>query len=328
MLSGGGGGGSLHRVRGHDTDLSGLAAVARAQHGLVTRRQILHAGLTGHRIGRLVELGHLEPMHTGVYRMAGTPGSGCQLLLGACLAAGDRSVISHRAAAWLWDLVGGRLEVVELTVPSNCNPRLPGTVVHRAPVTGRRPASTVRGIPVTDPLWTLAELGAVADGNTLEQAVDAAIARRLLTVGALRAELNRRGGRGHRGVGPLRAILDRRDPVGSMAPSVLESRMQRVLRHLERLGAPKPVREMVIGRRFRLDFAYPRARLGIEVDGWAGHSTFDAFQGDRARQNTLVIADWRILRYTWTDISRDREHVVTEIARALGLKPPPALHRS
>ncbi|MGI8814055.1 MAG: endonuclease domain-containing protein [Pseudonocardia sp.] len=49
--------------------------------------------------------------------------------------------------------------------------------------------------------------------------------------------------------------------------------------------------------RYRVDFAFPVARLVVEVDGWAWHSDAARFRSDRARQNALVLAGWAVLRF-------------------------------
>src|SRR5215212_10751833 len=43
------------------------AEIARRQHGVVARRQLLGTGVTGSAIDRLVRSGWLHPLHRGVY---------------------------------------------------------------------------------------------------------------------------------------------------------------------------------------------------------------------------------------------------------------------
>lgn len=59
------------------------------------------------------------------------------------------------------------------------------------------------------------------------------------------------------------------------------------------------------GTRYRLDYAWPPARLAVEVDGYASHAGLEAFGYDRERQNALVLAGWTVLRFTWAHV-RDR----------------------
>ena len=49
----------------------------------------------------------------------------------------------------------------------------------------------------------------------------------------------------------------------------------------------------------RVDAALAELRLAIEVDGFEHHSSPDAFQRDRTRQNRLVALGWTVLRFTW-----------------------------
>ena len=55
-------------------------------------------------------------------------------------------------------------------------------------------------------------------------------------------------------------------------------------------------------RRFRADFAWPQARLLVEVDGggWmtGRHHRGPGYRGDRVRDALAMIADWRVLRVT------------------------------
>jgi len=68
---------------------------------------------------------------------------------------------------------------------------------------------------------------------------------------------------------------------------------------------------------YQLDVAFPEQRLAIEVDGWAWHVEVDRFRADRQRQNALVNAGWRVLRFTWHDLNARPEAVVSGIRAAL-----------
>lgn len=71
------------------------------------------------------------------------------------------------------------------------------------------------------------------------------------------------------------------------------------------------------GRQYRIDIAFPEAGLAIEVDGRAFHTDARAFQRDRTRQNDLVAAGWRVLRFTWEDIVRRPDQTLASIAAHL-----------
>lgn len=103
------------------------------------------------------------------------------------------------------------------------------------------------------------------------------------------------------------------------SPSVLLTRMSRLLRR-HRLPQPEAEYE-VLGGRYRVDFAWPEARLAVEVDGYATHSSVHAFQENRARQNDLVAAGWTVLRFTWADV-RGRHGWVAALSDALAASRP------
>ena len=65
------------------------------------------------------------------------------------------------------------------------------------------------------------------------------------------------------------------------------------------------------------DVLFDSARLVVEVDGYAAHSSRDAFQRDRTRQNQLVGANYQVLRFTWGDLTTRATIVVDEIRAAL-----------
>src|ERR1051326_2205207 len=88
--------------------------VAAQQHGLVSRSQLLAAGLLEGAIWRRLVRHELEQVLPGVYRVPGSPATWLQSLMGVCLWAGNGASASHRAAAALWDIDGfpeGPLEV-------------------------------------------------------------------------------------------------------------------------------------------------------------------------------------------------------------------------
>ena len=70
----------------------------------------------------------------------------------------------------------------------------------------------------------------------------------------------------------------------------------------------------VPGRRFRIDFAFPAEKVGIEFDGYRHHGfSYAGFHGGAARQNILVGHHWWILRYTLKDVRDHLDDVVAQV---------------
>lgn len=82
--------------------------------------------------------------------------------------------------------------------------------------------------------------------------------------------------------------------------------------------AQREMTDVVSGRRYRLDIGFREERLAIEVDGFAHHGKYVAdFRRDRQRQNELVIAGWRVLRFSAGEIRKEVEACLATISRAL-----------
>lgn len=69
---------------------------------------------------------------------------------------------------------------------------------------------------------------------------------------------------------------------------------------------------------YRLDFAIPHRRIGIEIDGLAFHNGQESFMRDRRRQRQLELQGWRIIRFAAKEILEDAVGCVAEAARLAG----------
>lgn len=60
-------------------------------------------------------------------------------------------------------------------------------------------------------------------------------------------------------------------------------------------------------RLWRLDFAFPSVKLGIEIDGRGRHQTVAGVRADCEKMNEAVRLGWRVLRFPATDKGRALE---------------------
>lgn len=292
-----------------------LVRLAAAQHGLVTRAEAMNAGLTRIGIRERLGSGRLRALHPGVYVVGGAPDTWHQRMLGACLAAGGLAVASHRSAARLWVLLGED-DLVELSVLRPKGPRPAGALWHRSRDLVPTHTTVREGVPVTNPMRTLVDLGAVVRPWVVEDALDRGLSSRLVRMPAVEWLLHDVARPGRRGCGVLRKVLDER-ALGAAAPDgLLEPRMARLLRGH---GLPPAVFQHVIpATGARVDFAYPDGCLAIEVDGYETHGSPRAMTADRERQNRLVLAGWTVIRFTWTQVVRQPAKVAADVRSALG----------
>ncbi|MFZ6002762.1 MAG: DUF559 domain-containing protein [Actinomycetota bacterium] len=297
------------------TDISGVIdQVAQKQHGVVTTQQALKALGPG-RKSRWVSDGRLISVQPGVFRVAGAPQTWHQSILAASLAADG--VVSHRSAAELWGLVQPTGYIDVAVLPSRQPKLRPPAILHRIADLHPELAIERQGMRVTDPVRTVIDLGLVLPRWSVRDALSRGLTTRLLRIDDVARLRDALGRRGRDGTGVMRRVLEERLLTAGTEESLLEARFVDLVRRHE-LPLPAFQYEVWHAGRFmaRVDAAYPDLLLAIEVDGFSAHSSPDAFQRDRTRQNRLVALGWTVLRFTWTDVVQDPSSVATTIRQA------------
>src|SRR6185312_2211215 len=200
-----------------------------------------------------------------------------------------------------------RVAGIEITRLAVHPVRLGGVKVHRRP--GLEPGWSVlhEGIPVTSPAQTLIDLASRHDQVTVERFVNEADRLRLIRTDDLRKALDAH--RGERGVGRLRAILDRR------TFRYTRSELERAFIPLARTaGLPLP-RTSVYVDGHEVDFHFPTLNLVVETDGGTYHRTPAQQTKDRERDQDHFAAGVAQLRFTHAQIKFDPDRV-TRILRS------------
>ena len=293
--------------------------LAAHQYGLIGRTQLLELGIGDHSIEHKLASGAFSTVRPKVYRISGTPWSWHQDVMAACLWGGAGTAASHESAARLWELPGFDQARVEVT--SSRALRGDDLVAHRAQLLDEE-LVTIAGIPVTSALRTLMDLGAVTDQKHVNDAVDDALRRRLVTLAELEHAVTRCG-RGKRGSRCFRAAVANSDTRVLATESVFEARLLRILKTG---GLPLPVPQFVIKEdgRFvaRVDFAYPAAKVIIEAESYRWHSSPSALRRNTERFNRLQALGWTVIRVTWADLKNAR-HLVARVRKLV----TPSLYR-
>lgn len=291
-----------------------IAYLADKQYGVFSRAQAMDVGLNRHQIEYRTATGAFIIVDHGVYRVAGTPPSWQQRLMAACLA--GAAVVSHRSAGQLWDFPEMVPDLVEVTALRHRRRRPADVTWHESFHLSERDVTEIAGLPVTRPTRTFLDLGVVLSPDSLELVLNDCIRRKLLSVEAIWRRLERFGRRP--GAATVRVVLDRHVPDRRPPESVLETRFVQLLRKAE---LPEPIPQLAIslgdGATARVDFAYPRYRVAFELDGAAYHSGELAERRDRQRENRLGAMGWRVLRFTWDDVTRRYEYVVQTVAACI-----------
>ena len=275
---------------------------ARSHGGIIQFQQLRDLGVAGRRLSRVLATGQLVRLGPGVYGLPHPADPWLQQLRATQVQAGPGAVIWRRSASRLWGLDGlDRSEAIEVAVGPGGRRGDP-----RVSRLRRKLEVTVeRGLAVTTVGRTLLDLGPAVGPDVLEWALEDGLRRQAVDLTFLRrlAAQNPRCG------GVLRAVLARRPAGAPPTESEAETRFVQLVR---RAGLPDPARQFPViarGRPARLDFAWPRRALAAEVDGARFHGD-DALGRDLRRQNSLILAGWCILRFTWWDVSRYGDQVI------------------
>jgi very-short-patch-repair endonuclease len=309
-------------IRGSSPDNESLdaavGALASGQFSVFSRAQAVELGATARQIQHRVARGRWDSPMPTVFRIAGAGTSSRQAAMAAALWAGEGAVISHAAAGVLWQIEGIRARKVELWVPSPRNPRSELVTVHRGTRVDRADRTGLGSIPITTPIRTLIDLAGRLEDHRLLAAMESVFRRNLGTPDRLARRLVALRGSGRPGAGRLERLLsDRGD--GRPLESTLEGKIWLLL---SRSHLPRPARQHWVttsGGRYRLDFAWPDRRLGLECDGWEHHGDREAFGKDRVRLSEMVSSGWRVLLVTWDIGTRDPRRVLRWVEASLAL---------
>jgi hypothetical protein len=298
--------------------LAAAVTLARGQYGFITWRQALQAGLSPAVIARLVAEGHWRQVGGGLYQVNGVAPCWRGRLMSACLRGGEGAVISHRSAAALWGIEGfGPPWTVDITVPPERRPRIPGVRVHRRLLSRTKVRD---GIPITPIPETILDLCALRGERTIPlRALDDVRRRKLVSTFELERCRDEHSGRGHAGSVLYRELLERR--LGRTPPGTVFS--AEVLDLLVDAGLPEPEAEVWVtinGRRYRIDLAYRRPKIAIECLGKIGHLNEKAFEEDPVRSNDFALDGWLQLFVTYRRQEESPKSVVAEVEAALALR--------
>lgn len=284
-----------------------ILAVANRAHGVVTRRQLLAAGVSASAIARRVRAGWLIVVHPGVYRVGHCAPNVAATYLAAVLACGEGALLSGRAAGWWLGLIRGDPPPPEVSAQQER--RVPGVTVRRCRVRGSGGGWIRRGVPVTSAARTLVDLAAVLSLDDLATASHEAGIRYATTPAHTAAELARHPKtKGRRN---LELVIGRRVAV---TLSQLERRFRKRLRDAG-LRLPDESNRPASGR--RVDCRWIAERLTVELDSFGFHNSRHSWERDRRREREAYARGDQIRRYTYGDVFEDPGPMLAELRRII-----------
>ncbi len=293
-----------------------IARLARRQHAVVSLNQLRAVGLTSSAVRERRRRGRLHRVWQTVYAVGHSLLTSEGRWMAAVLACGDGAVLSHRSAAALHGLRPDNRAVIDVTTPPRGLRRMKGIVRHESATLTEADVTVVDGIPCTSVARTLLDVAEEIDRQGLRRACNQAEVLRVFDGREIEDVLARAQGR--RGAGMLRDVLAH----GRVGEAVTRSELEEEFLSLcERAKLPPPSVNAWIaleGGGVEADFLWPEVRLIAETDGGAVHDTPGAFQDDRRRDQRLMRAGYRVVRFTWWQVLHAPEELVETLRALLG----------
>lgn len=278
------------------------------QAGVLTLQQAVAEGMSAATVHRWARQGIWERLYPSVYLVGGHRLTDEARVRAAWLwAGGEPAAVTGPAAAYWHGMLDRAPATIELTVHrhTHLRPQL-GIVLRRRDLPWQDQMGT-RDLWLADkPLAALETAIALPDGSTF---LDRALQKHVRFPALYRAYCRNIGREGSSAAGRMiTAAADRAD-------SAAERLLVKLLRDAGIGG-------WVLGHPFgpyRIDVAFPAAKVAIEVDGWAWHVDAERFRNDRRKGNAITRGGWSLLRFTWHGLDGQPRETIAEIRETLAL---------
>jgi Protein of unknown function (DUF559) len=291
-----------------------IPEIADAQYGVISYAQLRAAGLQRQAIAHRVKHQRLLRLYPSVFALGHARLSREGRWMAAALACGERAVLSHGDAAALWDLLPARGSVIHVMTSSRSG-RVPDrrrVRLHRVGTLTDDERTVRDGIPVTAPARTLLDLAPSLRPRALEDVIERMDRLALFDLLAVRRVLETHPRQS--GAPKLRIVLERlADAPIADTRSPLEVAL---LQLCDDYNLPTPITNTVVAGHL-VDFHWPGTDLVVETDGYAFHRTRTAFDADRERDQALALAGYRVVRFTYDQVTRRREDTARRLRRLI-----------
>ncbi|HEY1359090.1 MAG TPA: DUF559 domain-containing protein [Thermoleophilaceae bacterium] len=282
-------------------------------HGIVTRAELRALGWSDDQVDQRVAAGLLLRRYRGVYSIGRPIETDEGQWLAAVKACGPDAALSFWSAARLWGLIETRSRLLEVTVPTTAGVRRRKLlIVHRSSTLTEEETIVRRSIPVTRVPRTIIDCAENSTERQVERLTDAAARLGWVSEGELREAAHRHPRR--QGGRLLLRVLGRHQAGSTATANDFE---ELFLTICDAHGIPRPVVNRPLGA-ITPDFRWPEHRVIVETDGWATHGKQRlVFESDHERDTLLAVDGWRVLRFTWRQLTERPEWVADQVSRAL-----------
>jgi len=279
--------------------------LAETQDGPISRPQLLACGFSPAKISRLLKSEWLIKLFHGVYALAQTSLTERGRLVAPLLYAGPGSALSHETAAYHLKLIERQSPKVHVSCLGKRRSQ-PGLALHRPK---SFESESWNGLPCTTLAQTLVDIAPGCPDWELRKALANAQFGRRLTAESMASVT----GKGHPGSAKLNRAIQKHMPELAKTLSPLEDML---LFLCEKHGVPLPAPNKRIGK-WRPDGVWPDAKLIVELDGGANHSSPTQRRVDAERDMYYRSLGYLVLRYTYWQVRRQGQAIAAELKATL-----------
>jgi hypothetical protein len=290
--------------------------------GIMPIAELVRAGCTRRDAYRLASSPDFEIIMPGVLRSTHWPLGETQLMIAAC-ARNPHAVVGLATAARHWNFRGMPSDDgVHIMVPHGCSPALPNVTVHRCRQID--PVDIVKqrdGLRFTNPSRTMFDCADLFGPKRTESILEQLMNDGRGTFATHAATASRLSSARRPGSRTMCAVIASRPPWRAALQSELELL---VLREIERQGLPRPEAQhrfiLPNGDRIRLDFAWLRPKVALEVDHPYWHAGVESSHRDKRRDLKMATIGWQTVRVTDLDVHGGLISAINDVARVLALR--------
>jgi predicted transcriptional regulator of viral defense system len=275
---------------------------------VVTGRQLVELGLSASATRSRVASGRLHRVHRGVFAVGHALLTQNGRFIAAVLACGPGACASHFCAGVLLELGLGVRRLIDVTARGSWGRKVDGIRVHSAATLIAADVIEIDGIPCTSLARTILDIAEDGTRREVERALDRAEQARILDMRAIDDVLSRADGR--RGAKLLRSVLAEHTVGSTLTRDDLEEAFLAIARAVEL--PPDAVNVWIAfpeGEGAEADFVWRAQSLIVEVDGRDPHTVRKAFNKDRRRDARLTLLGWRVVRFTWQQVTFEPAYV-------------------
>ena len=290
-----------------------VAQLAQRQHGVFSRRQALAAGLSPSALSRRVASGRYVVAGPSSLRLTGPALTYRGELSAGLLDLGPLALITGHAAAHLLGLDGFQEGPLEFLVPRSDRHHQTLGMVRSTRDISTLDRVSIDGLASTSATRTVIELLAIGSVESIGDALDSAVRKRLTAHAVIQRRLDELGRRGRDGVAMFGEVV---------RAGLVESGLEREFVSLiGRAGLPTPV----LQRRYELpgvgpvrtDFEFLTFPIVVEVGGRRGYFSAAERQQKQRRCNALQSAGKIVYFFTTDDIRQRPDEVIAVLWGAL-----------